>query len=63
MKLMPHKIEMIYQGQQVYQIVVYDLYGNMVDCQNTLAKDIPNILDSYLKQEDWNARRNFKTLR
>ena len=52
MKLMPNKIEMIYQGQQVYQIVVYDLYGNMVDCQNTLAKDIPNILASYLKQED-----------
>lgn len=52
MKLMPNKIEMIYQGQQVYQIVVYNLYGKMVDCQNTLAKDIPNILVSYLKQED-----------
>lgn len=52
MKLMPHKIEMIYQGQQVYQIVVYDSYGKMVDCQNTLTKDIPNILASYLEQED-----------
>ena len=49
MKLMPHKIEMIYQGQQVYQIVVYDRYGNMVDCQNVIAEHIPNALAAYLK--------------
>ena len=49
MNPMPYKIEMTYQGQQVYQIVVYDLYGNMVDCQNAIAEDIPNVLAAYLK--------------
>lgn len=49
MKPMPYKIEMVYQGQQVYQIIVYDLYGNMVDCQNATVDSIPNILREYLQ--------------
>lgn len=44
-----YRFEITYLGQDVYQIVVYDCYRNMVDCQNAKAKDVPNVLSSYLK--------------